>query len=268
MEPAAEIVQNEAAQQPPSVDGQSAVVVMIDLPDDRPEAAGVTLPSHLSLWQSLQQEVLRRCDRYEAGDTDEVLRAAQQSSGTVLTDASLSASFEGWLRSHIAPATVARSLGLALVKNGFQPAIWGRHWPLLGRGQDLRQGAVPSGMGLHRFLERPAWVVIPWFSHAGVQLAVDAMARGSVAIIRGTRDVFVAEYPGLVDLADSIHWFCAAGELVATLRGLISRHERAAENSRVVARRIRAEHTVASRLRGLIEKVRASQRRVASKENA
>jgi hypothetical protein len=265
MEPAADIAQNEISEEPGSVDERSAVVVMMDLPDDRPEAAGVTLPSHIALWKALQQEVLHRCDRFAAGDIGDVLRAAQQSSGTMLTDPSLTASFEGWLRLRIVPATMARSLGLALVKNGLQPDVWGQHWPLVGRGRDLRHGPIPSGESLHSHLNRPSWVVIPWFSHAGVQLAVEAMARGSVVVMRGTRDSLIAEYPALVDLADSICWFSTAGELVSTLRGLIVRHERVAETSRIVARRIRAEHTVIARLRGLIGIVRASQQRLISK---
>ncbi len=249
----------------PSVSERSPIAVLVDLPDDRPEVAGITLPSHITLWKSLQNEVLRRSDRYVESDSNEILQAAQQSSGTTLTDPALAVSFEACLRSTIAPATVARSLALVLVRNGFEPQIWGQHWPRLGRGLDLRKGPIPSEASQSGFWSTPSWVVIPWFSHSGIKLAIDAMANRSIVVVRGTRDCFVAEYPGLIDLADSIHWFRSGGELVTIVRRLISQHANAAEAARIVARRILTEHTLSSRISRVFELVRTAQRRHPSK---
>lgn len=259
LEPAADVMETDTADPARSVDGESKIVVMMDLPDDRPESVGVNLPSHLALWKALQLEVIRCCDRVDAlRDIGSVLAAAQKSSGTMLTDATLAASFEGWLRFLIIPATVARSVGLGLVKSGYQPEIRGRNWPEIGRGKDLRKGVIPSSFHGQPFLESPAWIVIPWFSHEGVRIALNAMARGSIALMRGPRKLFAREYPGLAELADFIFWFGSPAQLVATLRGLISHHDSAGEKARLVARRIRADHTVAIRLQKLIRQMRAS----------
>jgi spore maturation protein CgeB len=84
------------------------------------------------------------------------------------------------------------------------------------------------------------------------------MARGSIALMRGPRELFTKEYPGLAELADFISWFGSPAQLVATLRGLISHHESAAEKARLVARRIRADHTITIRVQTLVRHVRAS----------
>jgi hypothetical protein len=163
---------------------------------------------------------------------------------------------------------VGRSLALALVKNGFQPEIWGRNWPAIGRGQDLRKGAIRSGTEAQFMFDRPAWVVIPWFSHEGIRLALDAMARGRVVIMRGPRQSLIDQYPRLAELSDSIQWFQTATGLVDTLHRLISRHEAATEKARILARRIYAEHAVTNRLQTLIRHVRALQQKSKPKGSA
>lgn len=233
------------------VGGSSSIRVFMSLLDDRPECVGITLPSQIELWRSLQKEVLRRADAYVPGNAPDLLRAAQSSSGTVFDDAPLIESFQGWLQTRIAPATIARSMAQALVKSGFRPEIWGEHWPPVGRREDLRRGPIPVGRQLDALMQDASWVVVPWFSHTGVALAMDAMARGGVVLMRGSREEFGEEYPGLADIADAIHWFRTAGEMIADLRKWTAQPEHAAERARVVARLIRDKHSLAARLQQL-----------------
>lgn len=249
---------NDAA----SINAQSPVAVMMDLPDDRPEAAGVTLPSHLALWQALRDEVLRRGDYDADSEAASILTAAQKASGTILTDETLAASFETCLRTRIAPATVARSLALALIRNGFDPQIWGLNWPKLGKKADLRQGPIPR---TPEEAPKPTWLVIPWFSHAGIKLAMNALAQQCPVLMRGRAEAFASEYPALADLAGAIDWFESGSQLIAVLRRLRSRLEPASEHTRITARKVRAEHSMTNRLTILFERIRKLQSQSAAK---
>jgi len=81
------------------------------------------------------------------------------------------------------------------------------------------------------------------------------MARGNIVLMRGSRDAFVAEYPGLADVSDFVHWFLSAGTMTSTLRAGLSQPERAAEKARLAARLIREKHSLAARLRVLMNAV-------------
>jgi len=192
-------------------------------------------------------------------DAGKVLEVAQRTSGTVLGDSKLLESFEALLISHIAPATVARSLALALVEGGYSPEIWGNNWPAMGRGADLRRGGISDGDYCHELFSRSGFVVIPWYSHAGVQLAVDFLARGSVVLMRGSQKDFAAGYPNLAAGVDTIHWFQSSSTMISTLRDLIAHPDRATRQSRLAAQQIRKEHTLAHRLRALFQRIRDAQ---------
>jgi len=196
-----------------------------------------------------------------------VLEAAQRSCGTVLADSQLLGSFEALLISHIAPATVARSLALVLVKNSFAPEIWGDHWPAMGRGADLRRGSIPDDVSCHELFSRPGVVVIPWFSHAGVQLAVDFLARESAVLMRGSQEEFTAEYPHLATGVNAIHWFQSSSTMISTLRDLIAHPDRTTKRSRAAAQHIREQHTLVHRLQALFQQVRNAQSKHRSKES-
>lgn len=229
----------------------SPIHLLMDLPDDRPESAGVTLPSQIALWQALQQEVLRRADRFTLDDAGDVLRRAQQTSGTAITDAELLAQFQTWLCERIAPATVARAVARDMVRGGLTPQIWGRNWPAIGRGEDLRRGDMDGQRGEPR-LDSPAWIVLPWFQPAAVRLALEFMSRGCAVLVRGRRDDFTSLYPGLGELADAIFWF-ESKSAAAHLRSLMSQFGKIQQAVHTAAEAIHARHTLAHRLQTLLD---------------
>jgi hypothetical protein len=140
-----------------------------------------------------------------------------------------------------------------LVRNGYDPQLFGMNWPKLGKKTDLRCGPIPP---ITNPTWAPAWLVIPWLSHAGIKLAVNALARQSVVVMRGRADDFAREYPRLADLANAIHWFQTEAQLVAAMRSLHDRAESVAEAARINARKVLTEHTMASRITALLQHVR------------
>lgn len=238
---------------------ESLIKIIMDLPDDRPEAVGVNLPSQIALWQALQQEVTRRADQYTDEHAADILRRAQDSSGTQLTDEPLLRLFDAWVRELIAPAIVARSVARGLVRSGFAPHIWGLNWPQFGRGTDLRRGEIPPVTGRSDFFNTPAWVVIPWLCPAGVQFAISALGCGNAVLMRGDSQHFVQQYPGLAELAHAIFWFNGKNDASTVLRSLLSRSENVREELGTTARRVRTEHNMANRLQKLFDMLRSRQ---------
>jgi len=53
------------------------VAVLMNLPDDDPHACGVTLTSHIKLWDILKEEINRDVDQYRSGLADDILNKAQ-----------------------------------------------------------------------------------------------------------------------------------------------------------------------------------------------
>ncbi|MCH8966852.1 MAG: hypothetical protein IID43_04175, partial [Planctomycetes bacterium] len=121
------------------------VAVLMDVPDDRPEAFGVNLASHLALWSALQAGVGERPDRYAYESAAEFLGRAEKASGTILREASIRGHFVGLLRASIAPARIAHARVDALLADGHTVNLWGSHWQPREKWGNIRRGAIPGG---------------------------------------------------------------------------------------------------------------------------
>ena len=263
------------------------VAVMMDLPDDRPEVGGITMPSHVALWRALQDRVLCEADRYDNENAESVLEQAERASGTTLTERGIRDTFAAMLRSRIGPATVARSLAQTLVKKGRRIGLWGVNWPAMGRGggwprspdlgEDVRRGPIPVGAALRGVIHPGELVVLPWFSAAAVQTAVDALVSGAVVVIRGSEAAFAVEYPDLAAVACFIRFFRTGEELVELVNGVMADRDRFfgapafmpgfrnpgiyAGVRRDARRLVLAEHTVAARVERIAQLIRERQSR-------
>ncbi len=234
--------------------------VMMDLPDDRPEASGVTLPSQIALWEAMQRIVLRDADRYDDSTAGEVLARAQEECGTALSDEGVSGMFLSLLRSRIGPASVARAMASALVRRGSAVSLWGEHWPAMGRGGDGRRGPIPRSDEMETAVGNALLVVLPWYSRASVQLAVDAMGRGAVVAMRGSHEVFARGYPDLAVAGQSVNFFQRGDELTKLADAVRSDESRFAEEAMDGMREVMAKHTMECRLGQIVERIRELQR--------
>jgi hypothetical protein len=238
---------------------RTPIAVLMDLPDDRPEASGVTLPSHVALWEALQTAAQQRADRYSNNLADEILEAAQRSSGTTLDESASREQFVTFLRTRIAPATVARGAVQTLANNADEFAIWGSNWPAAGDGNDRRRGPMPSAEPLNRIFNAAGGVILPWMSTTAVQLALDALAVGANVILRSTEESFLSEHPGLSSVAGFLSFYRTARELTDAMRRMRSQGETRQERTAAAVAEIQANHSVTNRLIAIVDSLRTRQ---------
>jgi hypothetical protein len=202
---------------------------------------------------------LQRADRYSDDLADEILEAAQRSSGTTLDESASRSQFVTFLRTRIAPATVARAAVEALATQGDDFAIWGSNWPAAGDGNDRRRGPMPSGEPLNRILNAAECIVLPWMSTTAVQLALDALAAGANVILRSTQESFLSEHPGLSSVAGFLSFYRTARELTDAVRRMRSQGETRQERTEAAVAEIQANHSVTNRLIALVDRLRERQ---------
>lgn len=235
------------------------VAAIADLPDDRPEACGVTLASHIALWHALQTRVQRNADQYRDGSAEEVLDAAQRDSGTHLQDSAIRRHFLDLLQARIAPAALARASIELLIGEGFRVALWGANWPAQENTVDNRHGPIPAQDALNRVFNTVRIVLLPVSSSAAVQIALDALAAGACVICRCPDGSFEEEYPGLADLAPHVPSYRTSGELLDTVRELMPRGDATADPCEKARTLVRSEHTITKRLTAIVDTLRRGQ---------
>ncbi len=235
---------------------RTPIAILMDLPDDRPEASGVTLPSHVALWEALQNATLQRADRYSDDLADEILEAAQRSSGTTLDESASRSQFVTFLRTRIAPPTVARAAVQALATQGDDFAIWGSNWLAAGEGNDRRRGPMPSGEPLNQTLNAAGGVILPWMSTTAVQLALDALAAGADVILRSTQESFLSEHPGLSSVAGFLSFYRTARELTDAVRRMRPQGDLGRTRAEAAVAEILTNHSVARRLIAIVDRLR------------
>ncbi len=192
------------------------VLVPVDLPDDRAEACGVALASHVGLWNAVLRIVRERVDRPEAPDPRAVLADAVKATGVPLGDSGVRAHFVELIGDRAIPAARARSLVDACRHVGLRVAVCGSNWHGL-EGDDVAwRGLIPHGEALHRLIVETGVVALPSCDASCVQHALDALLVGTPVCLRARRDEFERCYPGLVGLPDDL-------ALEATSRKLATR---------------------------------------------
>lgn len=232
------------------------VAVLMDVPDDRPEACGIDLASHVSLWQALTKAVTRQADAYQHDLAENLLEDGQRRSGTALRDAKVRARFLSLIRTRIAPAVLARVAVKALLRKGYRVGVWGRNWPALDSDRDPRQGPIPSGDALNRVLNAARSVVSPDPSTAFVQTAIDVVTAGTPVVCRCPKDMLEREYPDLVDLAPYMSFYVTSDQLLDVVGAAVERDQSALRALQAARSLVLARHTFAHRVRSIIETVR------------
>jgi hypothetical protein len=240
------------------------VAVLMDLPDDRPEACHITLDSHVALWRALSEAVGREPDRYRDEVAEEFLKAAERASGTTLRDDSTRGQFLMLLKACLAPARTVRAAVDTLIGDGQRVAVWGAGWSRVYGDATVARGAIPGGGDLIRMFHAARVLVFPVPSPWAIQLAVDALAAGSEAALRTTREAFCGEYPGLAELAPHIRFYRTGQDLAGSVQ---SAKGRVACGSQVAAgpsgrEVVLTRHTLSHRLQTMAGRMRG--RRAAS----
>ncbi len=236
------------------------IAIMADLPDDRPEACGVTLPSHQALWEAMRRCVERNTDRFQDDFTGDVLDMAQRDCGTRLQDQAVHGHFLDLLRTRIMPATLARTASELLLGEGYRVALWGKNWPVHGDAADRWRGPIPTGDELHRVLRKVRVVLLPIPSAAAVQLTLDALAAGACVVNRRTGKPLGEECAGLAGLAPHLPGYSTSGELLHAIRTLMPPHDSRLDPCEKARTLVRSEHTVTQRLISIVKTLQRRQK--------
>ncbi len=232
------------------------VAVLMDLPDDRPEAVNLTLASHLALWRAMHAAVQANVDRYRDALADELLDRAQSDSGTTLRDAAIREQFAELLRTRIAPAHLGRHAAKALIADGYKISVWGANWPASWKREKLWPGPIPNDQSLNRLFDAAGVVVLPGSSLIDVQRALDALAAGACVICRAPDESFERQHPGLASLTPHLHFYRTSRGLSGAVRRLRSSDESTVDQVDAARTAVRREHTVSARLLAIVDCLR------------
>ncbi len=237
----------------------AGVVVLADLPSVGPEAAGVTLPTQRMLYQALQQVVAEAGEACFDANIGDLLHRAEKTSGFPVPEAQTRAQFERLLGERILPAACARQAVEGLARLDVVVELWGTNWDKLDLPRVAWRGPVPTGAGLQRVFDRARLVVLPWASEEAVETALDAVYAGVPVVCRAPQAALASLYPGPAELADHLHLYRNARDLVGQVRRLLASD--ASRQARLdAARRLVTErHTLRQRLGTLRDGVRRRQ---------
>jgi hypothetical protein len=227
---------------------RSRVVVVADLPDDRPEAADVQLSSHVSLWRALQAVLRERADGYRESTADSFLEDAQKRSGVSLAEPSVRDLFLACLRTRIAPAAAARHIVERLAEAGLEVHVFGQGWEGRGAPRVSICGVLPTGPLRQKALETSAWLVLPTLELHRFEIALEALAYGVAVALRAGPTPVAEEHPGFDDVAGALAVYRTSAELLAVLTaGARPLPDEACRTAPLVRRR----HSVAERLKSI-----------------
>ncbi len=248
------------------------VTVLMDLPDDRPEACNITLASHVALWHALKEVAKRSADSYHGDLADQLVEQAQAESGIGLKDPEIRQHFSALLKARIAPAAMARAAVETLVATGYNVAGWGCNWlptppepqasacaetpPVSQLAACPSSGLLPVGDSLNELFNAARIILLPDSSAWAIQTALDALAAGACIICRRPDEPFDRQHPTLAGIAPYLHFYRNSTELLDTVRRLAAPGDAQADENDAARRVVLSEHTVAKRLQTIVETVR------------
>ncbi|MCH8147567.1 MAG: hypothetical protein IH987_06165 [Planctomycetes bacterium] len=231
----------------------TSVAVIADLPNDTPEAAGLTLASHLTLWSALREVADERVGGYDDAALEELAEMAQKRCGVALQDREIRSQFVEWLRSRIMPAALARASVDTLRESDHRFRVWGINWQDEEHLEDRYAGPIPRGRARHKLLTGTRVVVLPTTGMAAVQTALDALAMGRPVVWRMRREQLDRDFPALAVVSPYIHFYQSESELGEQVARLGSVPLGRDKQDREVMQLVRRAHTTVNRLLAIVE---------------
>ncbi len=226
--------------------GTTGVALVMDVPDDRPEANGITLPSYVSLWQELQKAAARGAGSSSQMEATWVLSQAESSAGLKLSEHADREHILGLVRDRIIPAAISGATFRALRDARFDVGVWGSNWP--AGNQEALRGPIQLSV----VLRAARVVVLPWVSTSAIQMALDALAAGAQVVLRASPDFIAREHPELGTLLSYIRLYETVRQLVVTIQELSGSRDQRPRAGHAVCK----EHTVSRRICAIRDYVR------------
>lgn len=229
------------------------VAIVHDLPDDRAESSGITLPSHQRLWRAIQQSAHDLTTSSLSIPPTDVLTRAEHNSGIRLTDTQMRDRFLSLIGERVLPVMAAQREVLALMKAGYLVGAWGANWNRIAPTGVPICELIPDDESLNQIFNASKAIVFPYACPVIAQRALDALASGARVFVRRGPTSFERSYPGLADVAPFLHSYRTVAELVKRLPMVMNDPHR--EQAVAV---IHNRHTVAHRLTDIFNRIRST----------
>jgi hypothetical protein len=195
----------------------SRAVVLMDLPDARPEALSLTLPSHLALWDSLLEIAKLPNEPMSEGCVERWFQRAERQSGTILTDPGVRSRFLELARETVLPLAWGWQVVHGLRQAGWSAEFFGANWSSLVPPESVG-GPIPWSGDWHELLKRGEWLIFPDASPRYARMVLDALLAGLRAVVGTTRDEWDRRYTALREVALHLDFFASASGLSTLLR--------------------------------------------------
>lgn len=242
--------------------------IVADLPNDTPEASGISLPSQVTLWNALREAVARRPDRYSSARAEDFLVEAERTSGVQLRDEEVRAAILQRARLCVGPARVTRAAVEALRRPGQRVDVWGANWEPFARDEVVLRGPTPAGEELRDLLRGVRVLVLPRVSVEAVQVGLDALAAGVPVVCQIPEGGFENAYPGLEELVPFMYLYERSGQIAGTVERVLHDPEASQREALAAAALVAERHTLTARLRTLYAAVQARQPVLSGAQNA
>ena len=199
-------------------DGRVAgrVGVFADLPDARPQACGLTMTSHVRLFEEVREVLARRIEKCSASEADALLTKAVRKTGIRLTDAVLRRQFIEGIEQRLFPRLIGEHVARAMIDAGRRVSLRGLDWSAF-REEGVWHGTMPDADGLREMTGDLDVAVFPMPDEGSVQTMMDLMLRGVRVAYLGDREAFDAAHPGLVSWSGEVSFFPSVGQLTNAL---------------------------------------------------
>ena len=225
------------------------VAVLADAHDPRPEAAGITLASHMRLWNELRSLIGRAPDTWRDESAPKLLKRAERSSGTKITDQELRDRFAVLSRQRLVPTSLTRRSIERLVQEGLEVAVWGGGWEVCDTVRALVRGPIPDARRRNAIYNTAGVVLCPHFDQRTAQTVLDCLAAGGCPLYHRPEVRLARLHPQLGEVLQAVPH-------AASLEGMTREARRRvadAEARRAASERARSavleRHSLASRLR-------------------
>lgn len=241
------------------------VALLADIPDDRPESCGITLTSHVPLWDSLRQLVAGAAASRLSPDVEDLLRQAETECGVQITDDGLRDRLLALARQRVLPAAVGRAVMSGLDRRVLRVGVWGNGWRD-DQGNDADdadlvavRGPIPDSDERNILFQSVPHIVLLSATPTNMQFALEAWSVGATVHIAGDAAGSAREFPSLADIIPHLSWWSSAAQLGERLLNVTGRVLLSADDAddRIPRRKqLFARHTLRDRLIGIRDRLR------------
>ncbi len=238
---------------------QCDVAFCADFVDARPIAAGITLPSHIELWNEVNRLARKRADKDHNNAIQSLIKDAEVKTGVKLTDAGLRKQWTNLVEHRALPSArliaLVNSVANECQARSAKVAILGQGWHLEPNLHPLHRGPIPDLATRNIIYNLARVLVLPALNSWNVQQALDGLSVGCQVFLGGRAEHFAHEYPGLTDLISHLRFFHSNEDLASATSEAL--RDSSKHDYKQAADLIHRQHTTAHRVRYIIEQVRS-----------